>query len=205
MGWREGGTEQVASAVTPPRLPAPPVPDEYLDEPRKLVDLRHASAVLHDAQAFPFEANNIRAAHAILEALIAEAHVARRAVAARPPDVTELVDTVIDAAGRMMATVLELADAPRVRALEAEVHAAIKSRDGQIERLKADRDMFGKHHERVLADQATSAQHHIDELRDEIKTRADQGQSDARLISKLKQEIANLELAVAEARGDVEA
>jgi ElaB/YqjD/DUF883 family membrane-anchored ribosome-binding protein len=147
--------------------------------------------------------------------------------------VTELVDTVIDAAGRMMATVLELADAPRIRALEAEVHAAIKSRDEQIERLKADRDMFVKHHERVLADQAASAQRHIDELRDEIKTRAHVEQQrleeiavlrrelDETLVQleargeiaaaygaqrdALKRQVANLELAVAEARGDVEA
>jgi ElaB/YqjD/DUF883 family membrane-anchored ribosome-binding protein len=183
------------------------------------VDLLRASAMLADARAASsyLKPHPVPFALDILEALIAEAHESRRAVhnltqhrdvaelLSTGPDVTELVDTVIDAAGRMMATVLELADAPRVRALEAEVHAAIKSRDGQIEHLKADRDMFVKHHERVLADQAASARHHIDELRDEIKTRAAVEQQRLEEINVLKHDIANLELALAEARGDVEA
>jgi chromosome segregation ATPase len=148
-----------------------------------LISARAAREWMRDTQGVLGDTHPIAYALDTLEALIAEAHESRRAVLklsqhrdvaellSTGPDVTELVDTVIDAAGRMMATVLELADAPRIRALEAQIENLNLSR-GELSRrindLIAERDAA----RRDRANFAESAQAHIDELRDEIKTRA---------------------------------
>jgi chromosome segregation ATPase len=140
--------------------------------------------------------------------------------------VAELVNTVIDAAGRMLETVHGVAyaneHAPRVAEIEAELKAErVKVYDLGVanRQLIEERDAA----RRDRASFAESAQHHIDELRDEIKARAAQYAADADMYSKaidekharirelegregdLRRELANLELALAEARGDVEA
>jgi chromosome segregation ATPase len=178
----------------------------------ELVDLHDATVNLRRARSTA-HGESVGAALFTLEALIAEAHVARRAVASRPPDVADLVNAVIDAAGRMLETIHGISNGQATaEALNASrIHA---------DRLKRDLEL-----------QRRGAQDHVDKLRDEIKARAaveaqrveeitalrreldemlgqyaacgELAESYRVQVNALKREVANLELAVAEARGDV--
>ena len=179
------------------------------DTERELVDLSAATTQLHRAREVPSSGTSSALFRALmtLEALIAEAHVARRAVATRAPDVTELVNTVIDAAGRMLETVADfssrdaLADqeltamnqlvrsqAERIADLENSVSnletMRTQEREGRDEQFARAEKLA-----RQVVEVRASAQHHIDELRDEIKTRASQAQFDAQLIARLNAEL----------------